>query len=332
MHAGVSERAINEKLYLTDDGLRFDRSILWLDSKKNGNLSFLSSAHSVRERYSSQVIVSEETAELLKLYNPELKSLVCQYNRPFSIGRYDLELLPAGSVLGGASLYIDTGVEKLLYAPMLSDSSSLLAKFFQSKEVDYLILKVDHCESTRSLLARKKEEEERFLNSVKACLEEGKTAVVLAPLLHTATTICSLLASTGVDVLAHKHVHEVNKVYNSFGHKIGETHLLNLRNIPEGGALVVPPSFRPKQLLRTKKGHQFFFINDRLDASYDYASSDTFHMPLPQASLNILKTIKDFNPRKTFLFGPYAKKFSSIHKSSGLDLEVLHPFQQNSLL
>ncbi len=332
MHAEAPQRTVSEKLYLTDDGLRFDDSILWLDSKKSGNLSFLSSAHSVRERYSSQVIVSQETQELLKLYNPDIKSLVCQYNRPFSIGRYNLELLQAGSVLGGSSLYIETNAEKFLYAPMLSRSNSLLAKFFHSKKVDYLILKVDHCENNRHLLLRKKEEEDRFLQAIETCLEEGRIPVVVTPLLHTASALCFLLSSSGVKILAHKHVYDVNKVYESFGQKVGEFKQLNLRKIEERAALVVPPSFRLKQLLQIEKKHQFFFINDRLNSSYDYGSHDIFHIPLPQASLDIVKTIKEFKPKKTFLFGPYAKKFSSIHKSLGLDLEVLNPFQQNALL
>lgn len=332
MHTGAPQRTVSEKLYLTDDGLRFDDSILWLDSKKSGSLSFLSSAHSVRERYSSQVIVSQETQELLKLYNPELKSLVCQYNRPFSIGRYNLELLPAGSVLGGASLYIETNSEKFLYAPMLSRSNSVMTQFFHSKEVDYLILKVDQCENNRDHLIRKKDEENRLLQAISTCLNEGTIPVVVTPLLHTASTLCLLLYSSGVSVLAHKHVYDVNKIYESFGQKVGDFKQLNLKKIEERKVLMVPPGFRLKQLLQMEKRYRIFFVNDRVNFSCDYKSHDVFHISLPQASLDIVKTIKEFKPKKTFLFGPYAKKFSSIHKSSRLDLEVLNPFQQSSLL
>ena len=110
MQKRPTTKPIAERLYLTDDGIQFDQSRLWLDSKQSGALSFLASASLVRERYKNQVIVSEETHKLLKLYNPSLNALICQYNRPFSIGRYNLELLPAGNVLGGASLILNQKV------------------------------------------------------------------------------------------------------------------------------------------------------------------------------------------------------------------------------
>ena len=332
MHVGEQDRTVSDKLYLTDDGLQFDGSILWLDSKKNGNLSFLSSAMSVRERHESQVIVSEESYQLLKLYNPALKALVCQYNRPFSIGRYDLELLPAGSVLGGASLLIDTGYEKILYAPILSDSKNPLTRALQSKPIDYLVLRVDHCDSIRSLVAKRKEEQARLVHSVESCLAQGRIPVVLTPLLHTASEVCSLLSKKGLRVLAHKHIANVNKIYETCGHPVGNYKVLNPSKEEAPAVFVVPPSFRSKKIFLSTKEHQFFFVNDKLDSSYDHTNCDTFNIPLPQIGTNVLKIVKDLKPKKTFLLGPYAKKFVSLHKSTGLDLEVLDPFHQASLL
>lgn len=332
MHAGEQERTVSEKLYLTDDGLQFDNSILWLDSRKNGKLSFLSSAGLVRERHDSQLIVSEETYKLLKLYNPNVKALVCQYNRPFSIGRYDLELLPSGSALGASSLYIDTGSEKILYAPALSDSKMSLARSTQYKDIDYLILRVDHCDSLRPLLAKRKEELNRLVFAIKNCLKENKIPVVLSPLLHTASEISSLFSEEGIRVLAHKHIFEINQVYESFGHKIGDYSLLNLAKKDINGALLVPLSFRSKKLLLPAKSHEIFFINDKLDSSYSQNSPNTFNIPLPEMNINLSKTIKELKPKKTFLFGPYATRFASLNKSVGFPLEVVHPFHQVSLL
>src|SRR4051812_41501371 len=103
----------------TDDGLHLADSILWFDSQLSGDLSFLSSASSNYLPKVPQVIATEETIKILEACRKKPNALVCQYNRPFSIGRLKMELLPSGCVLGGASLYVETGNGRLLYAPQL---------------------------------------------------------------------------------------------------------------------------------------------------------------------------------------------------------------------
>src|SRR5690348_7431391 len=103
----------------TDDGLHLANSILWLDSQDSGDLSFLSSATTSFQPKVPQVIATEETIKILEAYRKKPNALVCQYNRPFSIGRLKMELLPSGCVLGGASLYVETDKGRILYAPQL---------------------------------------------------------------------------------------------------------------------------------------------------------------------------------------------------------------------
>lgn len=331
MPSRYQDRTLDEKFYLTDDGLQFDKSILWLDSKKNGKLSFLSSAASVRERHETQVIVTEETYQLLKLYNPRLKALICQYNRPFSIGRYNLELLPSGSVLGGASLYIDTGQEKILYAPMISDSKVPLARTAQCKPVDYLVLRVDYYDSFRSNLSRKKELG-RFVSCVKSCLYEKKIPIILSPLLHTASEICDLLTQQGLKLIVHKHIFDINKVYESFGHNLGDYQLLSMEKDCQDSVIILPKSYRSQKLLLFAKNRQFLFINDKLDPSYAHNNENTFDVPLPDIGANLIKIIKELKPKKTYLLGPYANKLMSASRLSDEHLEVIHPFNQKPLL
>ena len=332
MMAHEQDTNMDQKLYLTDDGLQFDKSILWLDAQSNGELSFLSTAGSVCERYKAQVIVSEETHALLKLSNPKLNALVCQYNRPFSIGRYSLELLPSGSVLGGASLFIDTGKEKILYAPTLSESKGFLARIVQFKKIDYLIARVGHNDPVRSLLTKRKEELSRLLSCVKASLEAGKSPVVFSPLLHTASELSVFFSEFGLKPLVHKKIFDINKIYESFGHKVGEYDLLKLSSHERKTVCLVPQSFRSKKFSFFDGKDDFFFVNDRFDTSYTHANIPTFHIPLPEMNIQLSKVIKDLKPKKTFLFGPYATRFAQQNKNLDFDIEILQPFHQSALL
>lgn len=327
------DKRMNEMLYLTDDGLQFDNSILWLDSQKSGKYSFLSSASSLKDRYNSQVIVSEETHELLKLHNPELKSLICQYNRPFSLGRYDLELIPSGSALGASSLSIETGSERILYAPSLCDYKHSLARGLQLKPVDYLVLQVDHCDPLKPFWHLRKKEQQRLLEGVEASLAQGKKPVVFTPLLHTASELTAFFSENGISVFAHKVVFDINKIYQRFGHNVGEFELLNLgKESPQKGVYLVPPSFRSKKIFLSNDNHALFYISDRGENVSASSESSTFDIQLPERNTNLSKIIKQIAPKKTFLFGPYATRFLAQSRTNENAMEIIHPFHQVSLL
>ena len=331
MQKRQNTKRLADKLYLTDDGIHFDQSQLWLDSKKSGALSFLASASLVRERYKNQVIVSEETNQLLKLYNPELQALTCQYNRPFSIGRYNLELLPSGSILGGSSLSIETEKERILYAPLFSDAKPLLTRASQTKQTDYLILKADSYDNSRSVMNRKKELD-RFLLNIKNCLEEKKVPVIFSPLLHSASELCKILSEENIKATVHKHIYDVNKVYENFDYNLGSYNLWNPEKPLTETVLILPSSSRPQKLLHSMENRKFFFINNGIELHALHKKDSTFNLPLPHMNANLVNLIKEVQPKKTYIFGPYAHKLIQTQKLAKDSVELLDPFNQSSLL
>lgn len=320
-----------DKLYLTDDGIHFDQSQLWLDSKKVGPLSFLSSASLVRERYKNQVIVSEETEKFLQLYNPGLKALTCQYNRPFSIGRYTLELLPSGSALGSASLLIEADNEKLLYAPLHADTKPFLSRAAQTKQADYLIVKTHSLEHSKAHYNRKKELE-NFIQIVKEALNNEETPVIFTPLLHSSSELCKVLVEEQIKVKVHKYIFEVNKVYNDFGYDLGDYRLWNSKELKQGEVLILPETCGSQKILHSIKKRQFFYINNVTQHASTCHQNHTFSLPLPHVHTNINNLIKAVAPKKTFIFGPYAHKIIHSQKLAKESVELLHPFNQSTLL
>ena len=110
-------------LVAKDTGLHLKNSILWLDDLSGPQLSFLSIAPDYIPRsIQAQLITTAETAKILDLQRKKYNPLICQYNRPFSIGRLRMELLPSGYSFGSASLFVETCQGSLLYAPYLVSS------------------------------------------------------------------------------------------------------------------------------------------------------------------------------------------------------------------
>ena len=325
------KKQVLDSLYLTDDGVHFDDSQLWLDSKKNGELSFLSSASFVRERYKNQIIVSEESYKLLKLYNPQLKALTCQYNRPFSIGRYNLELFPSGNILGGASLSIEAEKEKILYAPLYSDAKPFLTRASQAPQADYLVIKANYYETNRPTVNRKKELE-RLISQVRTCLIENKIPIIFSPLLHSSNELCKAFSKEEINTTVHKHIYDINKIYESFGYDVGQYNLWNTEKLPSNTVLILPKSCRSQKILQFSKNREFFFVNNGIDLSHNHKTEQIFNLPLADMGTNISALIKKVQPKKTFIFGPYANKVIQAQKLTKESIEVLYPFNQKSLL
>ncbi|MCX6126028.1 MAG: hypothetical protein NTV34_14945 [Proteobacteria bacterium] len=248
------------KLKSTDDGLHIADSILWLDSHLNGELSFLSSASALTRSKVPQVIATEETVKILEACRKKPAALVCQYNRPFSIGRLKMELLPSGSILGGASLYVETEKGRVLYAPCLQPHPIATVRKMQVKKANALILGAFHPDPHQSMPNRRK---------------AGQYPVLLCDPISTAQEITKLLSEAQIPVSVHPTIFRVNKVYESCGSTLGQYSLMKKRRGPPR-VLLLPKSRRGKAVFSVR-GHDgpIFVIEDALP-QFRRDTSDAF--------------------------------------------------------
>ncbi len=214
------------ELRFTDDGLQLAGTVLWLDSFENGELSFISSANKFKKASVPRVISTEETIRLLEAKRKiRPNALVCQYNRPFSIGNLKIELLPSGDVLGGASLLVERNSEKILYAPHLQPHRTLTNRQMQLKKAHTLIVGAYLAEFDRTLPSRKKEKE-RLLFGIQSRIDAGLAPVLVCRSNATAVELTKILSDLKIAIAVNETVHRVLKVYQSFGTKIEQYSLV----------------------------------------------------------------------------------------------------------
>jgi Cft2 family RNA processing exonuclease len=303
------------KLKSTEDGLHIADSILWLDSHLNGELSFLSSASALTKAQVPQVIATEETVKILDACGKKPTALICQYNRPFSIGRLKMELLPSGSILGGASLYVETEKGRVLYAPCLQPHPIATVRKMQVKRANALILGAFHPDPHQSMPNRRKEKE-KLITALKEQLALGKTPVVLCDPISTAQEITKFLAEAYLPISVSPTIYRVNKVYESCGSPLGQYSLHSKRkNGPR--VLILPKSRRSKNYFAIK--HQdgpIFSIEDTLpqyrrDTSDAFVTKvvDTFYLSSHCDGPELKAIIQLVAPKELFFFGPYAKRY-----------------------
>ncbi len=299
----------------TDDGIHLSNSILWFDSKVNGQLSFVSSAEIQMKVKVPQIITTEETLKILAAQKnaPHThNALVCQYNRPFSIGRLRMELLPSGGILGGASLYVETEQGRLLYAPYLQTQKSGTVRQMQLKKAHTLILNAYHPDPNQALPNRKKERE-RFIEAVKSTLKNGQCPTILCRPAAIAQELTKILSDEGIPVAVHPKIHRINKVYEACGSPLGKYTPYSARSAHRNKPVIWPAPTKPGHFrARLPEGPVFLIEQTSGEAQLSPSMKrnvERFYFSNACDGVELREVIAAVGPKELYFTGPYAKRY-----------------------
>jgi hypothetical protein len=306
--------ALGDRIVSTDDGLHLEGSILWLDSYKSGELTFMSSVSLPFVPKAGQVIATEETVKILESFNRKPNALVCQYNRPFSIGRLKMELLPSGCVLGGASLYLETESNRVLYAPRLQPNRISTVRNMQLKKAHTLILGVDYADPENHLPNRKKERE-RLLEKVEMLSRYKEWPVIVCDPMTVAQEVTHLLTSNDIPVAVHDTIFRIHKVYEQSGSKLGKYTKYDAKHT-KGKVSIFP---MPRQHFKTPRANlpegPLLYIESGNEKSVPPGTfrnvMERFHLSPVCDGEQIREVVTAVQPKELFIIGPYAKRYAA---------------------
>lgn len=324
------------KIQPTEDGLHLDGSILWLDAKASGDLSFLSSSSSANVgTLGPQVIATEETIDILKANKKHVKALTCQYNRPFAIGKLKMELLPSGYGLGGASLYIETDHKRLLYAPHLQTQKTPTARQMQLKKAQTLILGATAHPDPNIHMPNRKKEKDRLLRTIRRLIKDEIYPIVLCQVTPMAQEITRLLSENDIPVLVHPAIYRINKTYEAHDFDLGNYGLWTHKSRAPAVKLL-PTHTQGKSKLRSPlPDGPILLIEDSLletnDPEVFRAIEDRFYIASTCDSKEYREIIAAVAPKEVFFFGPYAKRYVDEFKNCAPRVEPLYTNSQPTL-
>lgn len=348
----ASDKPFSHSVRLTDDGLHLVDSILSFDAHDSGQLSFLSSALQPLRGAGPRMIASQETAKILQGWkransrnpnNPRPNTnrlldsmLVCQYNRPFSLGKLKIELLPSGAVLGGALLHVETEKGKLLYAPAVQTNRITTVRQYQIKKATTLVLGAFHDHPEQSLPQRKLEKE-RLLAAVDRCVSKGVWPVIVCQSLGTGQEITRLLTEHGLGVSAHSSIHRHNTVYEDCGVTLGKYSRYG-GGRPKQKILLMPLSPPHRRRVTTAPkilGLPTFYVEDSMTPSSELVAfhevAERFVLSSTSDGPELKAFIESVGAREVYLFGPYVKRYADAWKDLGVKIKPLYPHNQPSL-
>lgn len=318
----------------TEDGLHLDESILWFDSEKSGEISFLSSALTNISARGPQVIATEETVKILEAKNKKPKALICQYNRPFSIGRLKMELLPSGHILGGALLCIEVDNEKILYAPSIQTQKTSTVRQVQLKKASTLILAAKQ-PYPKGTFPNRNKEKERLLQSILNSIEKGIYPIVQCHPSTTAQELTKYFCDNQIPLAVHPTIHRINRVYEYYNFDLGNYSLYS-RKRTKNKVLLFPFNERGKGILKSPLPEgPVFLIRDTLEQNTNFELFNNVTDQFCLASRCDARELKDIiakvAPKNLLIFGPYAKQYVSDLKNCAPVVKPLYSNHQPTL-
>jgi Cft2 family RNA processing exonuclease len=222
-----------------DQGIHLRGTDLWFDSRKKAKLSFISNANIGRFVPPEKVIATPETIRLIEKRIKKSVSLACPYNRPFTLGNAQVELIPSGYMLGAAQIEVKKTDKTIIYTGDINLRESITSKPARVKRCQILVLKCTYA-SPKYIFPPVDDITESLIEFIEDTLSSGSVPMVLAEALGKAQDIIKLLSDRGYKLSVHKSIYKTLKIYEEFGIKFPNYDIFKPKKT-EGRVLVFPP-------------------------------------------------------------------------------------------
>jgi putative mRNA 3-end processing factor len=312
-----------------NQGIHVQDSVLWLDAPRQTDLCFISHAHVDPVGPHKKILASEPTAALLRRKIGRGKALTSPFYRRFSLGELDLELHPAGHMLGAAQVRIAREGSRLVYTGDFQLEPSHTAGKAEVLECDVLVMRATYG-LPRHVFPDRREVEAEMVAWAKRTLDNGEQPVFFAPPLGKAPELASILSQHGLPVRVHKSIHQVCRTYRALGVRLDNVRCFRI-SPGKGEVIIFPPHLRQsKAITRLKCVRSCVATGRALDAkeqSPDTAFVISGHADHPA----LLRYARESGAGKIRLTGPAAGPLSAELTALGHDASLLQPTEQMAL-
>jgi len=317
-----------------DRGIHLPREDIWLDPSGSRDFAFISHAHSDHTGRHREVILTEATSLLMRerLGKPKGVEHIVGFRQPVRFRDFEVELLPAGHVLGSAQCLIRTNTGTVLYTGDFRLRDGPCAEVLEHAQADILIM-----ETTFGLPRYVFPPHDEVVGAiVQFCLstiESGATPVLLAYSLGKAQEILAALTDTGLEAALHPSVWKMTRVYEHLGVRFPLYTQHSAEALAANAVLICPPNARasfdhiPRRRVAMLSG---WAIDPRTiyRMSVDAAFPLSDHADYP----DLLRYVEMVNPSRVFTHHGFAKEFARDLRAKGIEAWTLGGTDQLELL
>ena len=232
-----------------ENDLKVAGSPLYLDSRSERDVCFISHAHSDHLGVHRRAILSPITSRLAEFRVGGQQTTELEFSQPYRFdANTELTLFGAGHVLGSAMLRVERPHGTLLYTGDFKLRQSLTVPVATPVKADVLLMECTYGQP-HFRFPPWQQTAERLVALVSAALQQGRQPIVMGYSLGKAQEITKILTDAGLVVTAHGAVRSMNAIYDESGSPVGPTrkyvaedfHGKGALDLQERGVLVAPP-------------------------------------------------------------------------------------------
>lgn len=304
-----------------DRGIHLRGTSLWFDSVKKSKFSFISNANIGKFSPSEKVIATPETLRLIEKRIKDSVALACPYNRLFTIGSVEAELIPSGYMPGAAQIEIKTAGRSILYTGDIGLRRSLTAEPIRIKGCPMVILKCANG-SQKYEFPETEDVMESISEFIRRALASGTAPVLLADTPGTAEEMVKRLGEAGHRVSVHRSILGTVRIYGEFGIEFKGCEPFKPQKT-EGRVLVFPLRISLKALygIRNKR---VGVVTESPPDDYPglkalYGAEVVFPLSLRAGYRDLIKFVEAVSPEKVFLTGAHSGGFARTLRKKGFE-------------
>ncbi|MBN2127298.1 MAG: hypothetical protein JW703_02800 [Candidatus Diapherotrites archaeon] len=308
-------------------------SKLLIDGNSASNVPvILSHAHSdhAKPRKGKNYFASLETTALLEKNFPESNFTSVPFNKKISFNDLSVSLHFSGHMLGSSQIKIENEKDLLV----TSDFNLHKTILFNEAEIipaETLVIESTFGLSKYAFPSREKIYEE-MIEWINAGIQKNEFIVLGGYALGKAqelTAVSSLLCNE--TPLVFKSIYENNKVYESFGVKLGDFIELNY-NLNEANVLIMPPQLITEGMIESIKKSVKKNVSVAVASGWNNSRYKNFPLSDHADFNQLIQYVKESNPKKVITYHGYARELASfINRRLGIPAQPLNKHFQLGL-
>ncbi len=310
-------------------GIHLTGTVLWCDCDRRRDLSFISNAHMEFVGKNRRILATDKTLKILTRGAGKVDALTSPYRRRFTLGPLELEMHPAGHVLGSAQLLVEREGRRIVYTHDVSTRQMATVERARPIECDVLAIP-----ATYGLPLYRFPPREEVAAGVRAfvarALEDNATPVLFAETVGLAQELMRIVGEAGHKMRVQGSIYDVAKIYVEFG-----VSLPNARRF--GGTpgrdevVIFPPILRKHAAIKKLKKLRTAMVSGRaVEPGFAFTQrvDEAFALADTVDHDELLTFIEGTGARDVYLTGGYVEELGAELRAKGLRVRSLLAPQQ----
>ncbi len=317
-----------------NEGIHLKGTDLWFDSKKKVQFSFLSNANLSHLVPHEKVIATPQTLKLSEEKTRNSVVLACPFNHPFILGKVQVELIPAGYILGSSQIVVELDGKRVIYTGDFKLRRTETAEQAEIKRCDILVMKCVYglpkyvFPSPESVI-------DSLMVFIGESLSSGITPILLVDPLGKAEDIVKVLGDKEYKLSLHRSIYKIIKTYEELGISFSNYDRFKPREL-EDRVLLIPPYLRGSDTIerieRKRIGAVMEWAVDKAFVKSVFRADEAFPLSNHADYEELIEMVEVSRPKEVYLINGFSAEFARTLRKIGFNAKPLETPSQLKLL